>query len=117
MLTRRAIRDMDGRDIKPVISLVLERLLNPPATAKAYCEDWRERQDARSELIRSEDKGESVISYRSYESAGVKHRVVIEYLVRGDVGLQAICDSTESVYDSVSDDFTSWVESVRIDPQ
>ncbi len=110
---RRAIRDMNGVDVRPVISLVIERTPEVVKDSQTYFNNWKDRLTIRMKVDTVEQRGGSTVAHLSYEDSGVRHRVLVKYLVLGEIGLQAICDSTDTVFNNVSQDFLDWIDLVQ----
>jgi hypothetical protein len=49
--------------------------------------------------------------YRDKKDSTIVHRVIIGYLIHKNIGVQAICDATEGVYEKVESDFRNFLRS------
>ncbi len=52
--------------------------------------------------------GEKLVVFGTSEYGGYTHQILCGFELRGNRGLHTVCDSTDTVFDQVSSDFTEW---------
>ncbi|WLT32341.1 hypothetical protein [Geothrix sp. PMB-07] len=115
MLKRLPIRDKDGVAVRPVVSILLMPLPEGVTSLKDFSDFKQNKNPMRIET--SIDHGDKIIIQGTIEYGGAVHRIVRAFLVEGNVGLDLICDTYDSVYASVKDDFNFWIDSARLTPR
>jgi hypothetical protein len=117
MFERKPIKDAKGRNVKPVIAIICESV--PESMDVIRYSIWKRGQMPFkvNKLITHQDGG---FTYRNsvgfegeYTKGTVLHKIFIGHLRHGKVGIQAICDSTDGVYDAVEDDMRSFLRSIN----
>ena len=112
MFKRETIVDSEGLEIKPVISIVYEKLPSSITTVSDYARIARARTSFNVEKI--ESSKDSLLYYCNYAS-DLEHKLLIAHMVFKDIGVQIIGDSTTSVYPIVEKDFIQFMQSIAFE--
>ena len=119
MYVRNPIIDSEGRSISPVIAIIYEKLPSDSISVIEYSFMVRMRHAFSFEidsLCSAEAMGMKYLNgmyYDGYHIRGnVRHEILLVHIVKNDVGIQIICDSTENVYNEVVDDMIRFIRSV-----
>jgi hypothetical protein len=56
----------------------------------------------------------SVFFKGNYYRSGIKHTILIGYIIHNDLLIEVICDSTDLVYKEVESDFFKFIKSVHV---
>ena len=108
------IKDSTGILVKPVISIVYERIEPKTLSVVQFAEMCRKRsQFTIYEQIDREDLN-AVIYFYGYDN-GMVHNLIVAYFVCNGNGIQVVADSTESVYSKVEYEIQRFIESVKIE--
>lgn len=117
MFERHPIKDSKGRNVKPVIAIICESV--PDSLDIIRYSIWKRGQMPFkvNKLITYQDGSftcrNSVGFEGEYTKGTVLHKIFIGHLRHGKVGVQAICDSTDGVYDAVEEDMRSFLRSIN----
>ena len=110
MLKRDPVKDASGTPIQPALSMIYST--RPPAvtTAEDFADlSLKKMANMPYALIRKETKPGEVVCYLRYNN-GMEHRLTIAYRVSGDVAVQFIADTTESVLPQVQADIQTFID-------
>ena len=117
MFERNPIKDSKGRDVKPVIAIICESV--PESVDVIKYSIWKRGHTPFkvNKLITYQDGSftcrNSVGFEGEYTKGKVLHKIFVGHLRHGKVGVQAICDSTDGVYDAVEEDMRSFLRSIN----
>ncbi|SYZ72288.1 hypothetical protein TRIP_C20403 [Candidatus Zixiibacteriota bacterium] len=121
MFVRNAIIDSSGMSVLPVIGIVYEKLPSDSEDVIYYSLKCRYQSSFAREIDSVLSWQDGFVTYRnavgylaSYTSKGVKHKILLVHMIHGDIGIQIICDSTESVYEKVEKDMRRFLKSVTM---
>tara|TARA_B100000809_G_C14872649_1_gene436127 strand:+ start:70 stop:603 length:534 start_codon:yes stop_codon:yes gene_type:complete len=56
----------------------------------------------------------SIFFKGNYYRSGIKHTIIIGYIIHNDLLIELICDSTDLVYKEVESDFLKFIKSVHV---
>jgi len=110
------IKDAQGRDIEPVIAVICEVVPNSPDVTN-YSSARRARTPFEVKKVLTPQEGyfsyQTAVGYQGeYKRGTVLHKVVVGYLRYRDLGVQILCDSTDSVYNKVQADMLRLLRSI-----
>jgi hypothetical protein len=115
MFERNPIEDSEGRRVRPVIALICEQVKDGSDVVTYSVRKRRQVPfDVKQMLI--PQKGHfsypNSIGYEGEYHKQVLHRVIVGHMRHKDVGVQIICDTSDSVYDKVQADMRKFLHSV-----
>lgn len=119
MFKRSPLIDPEGNAIEPVIAVIYEKLPSDSEDLIVYSTRLRATQGARFQIDSIEPpqklgmKYERAIFYDGHYLKGpVRHEILVVHMMKGDIGVQIICDSTDGVYDRVAEDMMAFIRSI-----
>jgi len=119
MFERNAITDSKGREIKPVIALIIESVTD---SSDVVMYSIAKRMNVPFDVTKVIGDDTTAFSYDNavgydgaYQKEDVKHIVLIAHMRHLYAGIQIICDATDEVYKKVEKDFRDFVKSVQFD--
>ncbi len=117
--TRDSIIDDDGNPIAPVIAIIYEKLDSDSIDAILYSLNVRMRPGLSFKIDSIHAATDFNMKYLNgvvydayYIKGGYKHEVFVVHMVKDTIGIQIICDSTESIYSKVMNDMLKFIRSV-----
>ena len=118
--THNPIMDSEGRSVSPVMAIIYEKLSSDSMDLIIYSTIVRMRQGVSFEIdsiSTAEDMGmnyhNSIYYDGYYYRDNIKHEVIVVHMVKGNIGIQIICDSTDEVYSQVFLDMQKFVQSIK----
>jgi len=115
MFEHNPIEDSKGRNIKPVIAIICEKVPDS-VDAIRYSIAKRVHTPFKVNKMMSHQDGSftyrNAIGYEGEYKRKVVHKVLVGHLRHAAVGVQVICDSTDGVYDKVEADMRNFLRSV-----
>ena len=118
---RKPVYDSLGRSIRPMMAIVFENLKDS-IDAVAYSANYwfgNNPYHVKYNLLGgypdySSDRF-AVMFDGVYYRSGVKHKVMMGFIVRYKIGIQIICDSVDDVFLQVESDMKKFIKSVHIE--
>lgn len=116
ILQHKGIRDARGVDIMPVMAVTAWML---PAPGGMSLEDFSAYllQQIPMQGTRKETRDGRVFVTGTANYGGYTHVLRRAFVVRGRIGLDLLCDSTDTVFEKVQADFDTWVATVTLEPR
>jgi hypothetical protein len=111
----RGIRDSRGIDVHPVISITAWKFPNDEMTLKGFSKYLLKQ--APFKVTNREMKNGRLYLQGTRAYGGYTHVVRRVFSFTNRVGVDVICDSTDSVYKRVKDDFDFWLQSAELTPR
>lgn len=115
-LRHKGIHDARGVDVQPVMSVTAWKLPAPNGMSledfSAYLLRQIPMKGARKE---TRDGRLYVTGTTNY--GGYTHVLRRAFVLRGRIGLDLVCDSTDTVFEKVQGDFEKWVATVALEPR
>ena len=109
VLKRTSLRDSSGIDVRPVISIILEQLPRGITDLESYSSLKSNPLPIESnKIVKSKER---YIIHGTSNYGGNKHIILQSFTIQGSTGIHVVCDSFETVFPRVEEDFLFWVES------
>jgi hypothetical protein len=118
MYKRATVYDSDGMAVQPVVAIVYEKLRDT-TDAVTYSIGKRVSSTFRWKVRHvfdpdSTEYGNAVFYEGEYDKEDIKHMLIIAHATHGLVGIQAIGDATEGVFQQVESDMKRFVHSINL---
>jgi hypothetical protein len=115
-LEHKGIKDARGVDVTPVMAITAWKLPAPSGVSledfSAYLLRQTPMKGARKELRDGRLYVSGTVAYGGYT-----HVIRRAFVVQGRIGLDLVCDSTDTVFEKVREDFMNWVATVALEPR
>ncbi|WP_316410628.1 hypothetical protein [Mesoterricola sediminis] len=110
------IRDTRGVDVKPMMAITAWKLPAPNGISLEDFSAYLLRQVPMKNPKREIRDGRLYVTGTA-EYGGYTHILRRAFVVKGRIGLDLLCDSTDTVFDKVREDFEKWVSTVALEPR
>ncbi len=115
-LQHKGIRDARGIDVKPMMAITAWKLPAPDGMSLEDFSAYLLRQVPMQDLTREIRDGRLYVTGTS-AYGGYTHVLRRAFVVQGRIGLDLLCDSTDTVLERVREDFETWVATVALEPR
>lgn len=115
-LRHQGIQDARGVNVQPVMAITAWRLPAPDGMTLDDFSAYLLRQIPMKDPRRETRNGRLYVTGTA-EYGGYTHILRRAFVVRGRVGLDLLCDSTDTVFEKVREDFEKWVATVTLEPR
>ena len=109
------VQDVNGASIYPTMTIMIAEYPTNKINNSAIAQDAITHFGVTE--IRRVEIADGVIVYCEKIYGGYSHRIIHTFRSKGNLGLQLICDSTDSAYSKVENEFIEWIKSVRLTEQ
>jgi len=119
MFKSRSIRDSQGREVQPVIAVIVESVKDSSDVIVYSIQKRASTAFTVNKVLSFEDgyfTHRNSIGYEGeYKKQDIIHKLLIAHMREKSVGLQVICDSTDDVYNQVEQDMRNFILAIGID--
>ncbi|BDU74350.1 hypothetical protein [Mesoterricola silvestris] len=115
-LRHKGIQDARGVNVQPVMAITAWRLPAPDGMSLDDFSAYLLRQMPMKDPRRETRDGRLFVTGTA-DYGGYTHILRRAFVVRGRIGLDLLCDSTDTVFEKVREDFEKWVATVALEPR